>query len=337
MNILFITHHWYNNSHHSKYSGFQRLVNFTAKKHNVTVVTWGEKNENFIDENGINVIIIKPFIKNSFIIRFIISLHARKIQESYDVVHALYSDCTYFLKKNSFIVTIHILPSIAKHKNIKSLVFLYLKYFLFQKRCFKYAKKVVCVSNNLLQTIAKKRKDVIYIPHGIDTNFWKIEKDELELKNIKMVLCVGSHGVNYAQLCKIININTNYEFHIIGMKDYPYYHKNCKKYSRISDYELKQLYKEAFFMLRPIYFATANNSILEAMSMGCIVITNKVPGILNYLNDQSCIFIEEMNNYQIQDNKYNYIELRNNALAKINNVFSWDNIVEEYEKVYKLN
>lgn len=334
MRILFVTHHWYNNSHHSKYSGFQRIVYFASQKNDVTVVTWGKKSEKYVEEeNGVNVIIVKPFVNNPIINRIIISLQARKIQDSFDVVHALYSDCTYFLKKNTYVVTFHVLPSIVKHKSIKSFIFLYIKYLLIQKRSLKFANKIVCVSNNIVQIISKFRKNVYFIPHGIDTKYWNINETDLKLKKKNMVLCVGSHGVNYDQLSGIINVNTIYEFHLVGIKDYPYNHKNCKKYSRISDEELKQLYRDAFFMVRPVYFATANNSLLEAMSMGCIIITNKLPGILDYLDNNSCIFIDDLNNFKIDEN-FNYDNIRNNAFKKIRNLYSWDKVFEAYENVY---
>jgi len=336
MKILYLTHHWYNNSHHSQYSGFQRLAVYAAKYHEVTVITWGDENKIFYDNDNIKTIIIKPFFKNSFLIRYIISLKGRSISNEYDVIHSLYSDCAYFLKKNTYIVTFHILPKIIQNNTLKGKIFIWMKYFLIQKKVIKNAKFITCVSSNLLNLLSAS-KNIKFIPHGIDTLYWNISRSDIANKNEKMVICIGYHGLDLNLLKKLIENNLDYDFYLIGENYANFNYTNCYKYTnRISDDELKNLYTKANFMLRPVIFSTANNSILEAMAMGCIIITNNIAGINDYINKQNGIFIENLINYKFNFKKENLEIIRNNSLNSIYNSFSWEKIFKQYEGIYKL-
>ncbi len=336
MKILYLTHHWYNNSHHSKYSGFQRLAIFAAKRHEVTVITWGKTNKEYLDDNNVYTIELKPFINNPFFLRFMISFKGRQIGNKFDVIHSLYSDCAFFLKKNTFIMTIHVLPNIVKYNSLKGKLFIWLKYLLLQKKAIKNSKYISCVSTNLKEKIKySEQKKTIFIPHGIDTEYWSIDKKDISSKKKNMVLCVGSHGVNVDQLNVIINSNPSYHFHMIGMKNFNFKQSNCRIYDRVSDNDLKSLYSEADILVRTVHFATANNSILEAMAMGCVVVTNNIPGIQDYLSKSTCIFVEDLADYRLVKTTNELDIIRNNAFTKIEENFSWEVVLKNYEQIYE--
>src|SRR5262245_22129581 len=157
MKILFLSHHWTNNSHHSQYSGFQRMVVHAARQHEVTLVTWDKEARSYTDEDGVRVVTVKAskrdFLYNK---RIDISQKGRELSKDFDAVHALYEDCTFFLKKGAFTVTFHVLPGIAVYKEPKQKIFMFLKYNVLQRRAMRRARHIVCVSTNLLEKVPRK-------------------------------------------------------------------------------------------------------------------------------------------------------------------------------------
>ncbi|HVW62560.1 MAG TPA: glycosyltransferase, partial [Puia sp.] len=174
MKILFLSHHWSNNSHHSRYSGFQRMVVHAAREHEVTLVTWDREEKSYTDEYGIHVVTIKASKRDFlFLKRIGISWKGRRLSKGFDAVHALYEDCTFFLRKRSFTVTFHVLPGITVYHEPRQKVFMFLKYNVLQRRAMRRARHIVCVSTNLLEKVpGEYREKAHYIPHGVDTEFW---------------------------------------------------------------------------------------------------------------------------------------------------------------------
>ena len=338
MKILFLSHLWSTNSHLSQYSGFQRIVGYAAKENDVTLVTWGKESANYVDEEGINIIIIKGSKKDYFFLKRIgISLRARRMYKKFDAIHALYSDCTFFLPRNAYTVTFHVLPGIAKYSELKQKVFIFLKYHLLQKRAMKRAKNIVCVSNNLLQKVTLKYKNKArFIPHGIDTDFWnpKLVEDSLDMFSKKdYFLCVGSHGLDREFLRKIAFHNPSILFITVGIKKMSGC-SNIHYMYHLSEQDLRSLYHNARAVIKPLLFATANNSVLQAMAMGKLSIVSKLPGITDYLNDANCIFIDKLNNFSLEDierKKSDPFIIRSVALQK----YSWYVVLNEYLEIYK--
>ncbi len=335
MRILFLTHHWKNNSHHSKYSGFQRLVFFISKKHDVTVLTWGSENRCYIDEEGIATILVKTSKQDLFFLRRLkIAKCGSTIQGQYDVVHALYTDCGYYLPKHKSISSYHISNKITVNRGIKEEIHLYLKYLCIEKTSLNRSTIVSCVSTNLLTSLDKKTKSkAIFIPHGIDTEFWKPRVNTTSACG-NYILTVGFNGVNTKILKLIIQANTDKQFVIVNRKKLDQEFVNVVYKCNLSDLELREVYNQAYMVLRPLHFATANNSLLEAMSLKIPILTNKIPGVLDYLSNNDCYFIEDLDNYKIE---FNHIEAENkscNALDRVNNEFSWVVIAEKFNQLY---
>lgn len=347
MKILFLSHHWTNNSHHSQYSGFQRLVVHAARENEVTLITWGKEQARYTDEHGIDVITIKGAKKDPFFLkRMGISLMGRRISGDYDAIHALYDDCTFFLKRNSFTVTFHVLPGIAVYKELKQKGFLFIKYNLLQRRAMRRAKDIVCVSNNLLEKVpARHRGKARFIPHGIDTGFWDPALASVPLHwsaslsgaavlSGHRVLCVGSHGLDRALLKQLIQANPGTKWTMVGVRNRLEDCPNVEYLSGISDEQLRDLYAGADAMVRPLTFSTANNSILEAMSMGKTILASRIPGITDYLNDTNCIFIDTMKDLLLED-----VWSRRPEPAVVREFtvreFSWERVLGEYFRLYK--
>src|SRR5689334_17524870 len=115
MRILFLTHHWNNNSHHSRHSGYQELVKYVALKHHCTVVTTGAEKQT-TEEDGITVHYVPSPMKRDifFARRLSISRFAKTIEHDFDLLHALYSDCGFFQQHPNLFSSAHIHRKVTK-------------------------------------------------------------------------------------------------------------------------------------------------------------------------------------------------------------------------------
>ncbi|MHA4809793.1 glycosyltransferase family 4 protein, partial [Flavitalea flava] len=280
MKILFLSHHWTNNSHHSLHSGFQRIVAFAAERHEVTLVTWGNEVADYQD--GLVRVITVTGARKDFLFskRRAISSKGRELEGKFDVVHSLYSDCTFSLAPGSFTVTFHVLPGVVRYKSVKQKLFLFIKYNFIQKRALRRAKNIAVVSRNLLSRIPERyQSKAWFIPHGIDTDFWDpalaIAQNSFAGKDY--ILCVGSHGLDRELLMEFITANPSRQFVFVGLKEKLNTFPNVHYLYHVPDAGLRDLYASATLMIRPLLFATANNSILEALSMGKTILVNRIP------------------------------------------------------------
>jgi glycosyltransferase involved in cell wall biosynthesis len=286
--ILFLTHHWKDNTHHSKYSGYQALVNYALDAYDCTVVTWGRENK-VSNENGINVHYVRPLLRRDFFFskRLAISLYAKKIENRFDVVHALYSDCGFYQSHPNFYSTIHVSPFVVKNVKWVYLLFLFLKYIIIERRVIKNSKNVFVVSENLKLVRSKNKSKFIFVPHGVNTTYWspKNVNNESHYSTYpeNFVLCVGNHGIDKKVLYRTIKSNPNVIFITVGLKEFDFEFNNLKTLHNVSDNELKSLYMHCALFIRPMDFATANNSILEALSMGCRVLISTPDGSCDYI------------------------------------------------------
>ena len=346
MKILFITYHWNTNSHHSNYSGYQRLIYYISKLHNVTVLSWGSKNIVYLQGNI--KVIIKRTTKSDYFYqkRLLLSWHAHKIEDNYDIIHALHCELGLFIKnKKRLITTVHVHPSIVKYDKLIANIWIKLRYMIIDKQAIKKSKYNIVVSNNLLEIINKEGVyNVEFIPHGIDTLFWKREKvqdikdifDDASSFNLN-VLVVGLHGMNYILLKNIIKRYPQIRFIIIS-NQFSLISNNVTILCKISDIQLKKLYNFADILFRPLYFATANNSILEAIAMNTPIITNRISGITDYLSDDNS-FLADNNEefYQIFDKILRNKKILEDKIRKLRAVassFSWNNIALKIESLY---
>lgn len=288
MKILFLTYYWCGNTHHSEYSGYHQLVKYAAINHSCTVVTWGK--ENIVQIEGrVEVHYVKPFINKDYFFckRLAISKYASKIENQFDVVHALHDDCAFYQKHPNLISTVHVSPSVENEYSWKSKLFLYLKLFFIERKVFKQSKKIILVSKNLAIGLNKYRHKLVYIPHGINIQFWNSTNQENSQQppfNIDrpFVLCVGSHGLNKDLLTKAISENSNFLFVLVGVGSLNTNFMNIISLRNISDKDLKLLYGSCILFIRPMNFATANNSVLEALSMSSRIILSTPNGKYDY-------------------------------------------------------
>ena len=356
MKILFLSHHWSNNSHHSLHSGFQRIVQFAAADNEVTLVTWAEHEREYMD-GPIRVITVKGGRRDFlFRKRIAISRKGAALAPAFDAIHALYEDCTFALPANRFTTTFHVLPGVVRYPKLQHRIFIFLKYNILQRRALRNAASIACVSTNLLAAIpGRHRSKARFIPHGVDTGFWdpalaspadlpaglpavasaeagaSAKAGASAEAGPGYILCVGSHGLDRALLTEIIRANPNREFIIVGLKPQLDAFPNIRYLYQLSDEALRDLYGNADFMLRPLDFATANNSVLEALSMGKTILASRIPGISDYLTEKTGIFIDTLPGLSLENVKpLDPVHIRRSTIE----TFSWQKVMAEYAELY---
>lgn len=330
MKLLFLSHHWSNNSHHSLHSGFQRLVHYAAADHEVTLVTWADGEQDYMD-GPIRIITVKSGRRDFlFKRRIAISRKAASLAPSFDAVHSLYEDCTFALPPNRFTTTFHVLPGVVRYPEWKQRVFIFLKYNILQRRALRNSTNIACVSTNLLAAVpARYQTKARFIPHGVDTDFWDPAFAKSTPDNY--ILCVGSHGLDRKLLSDFIRTNPTHQFIILGLKQPLEPFPNIQYLYNISDEELRDLYAGAVLLIRPLEFATANNSVLEALSMGKTILTSRIPGITDYVTEQNGIFIDTLPNHSLDKIKtLDPIHIRQSTIDS----FSWQKVLSEYLTLY---
>jgi glycosyltransferase involved in cell wall biosynthesis len=330
--ILYVTHHWKNNSHHSKFGGYQRLVDYLPKKIiEPTVLTWGNENKIMYNEN-IRVIIKKIPKHFKFLFkRLFLIYHSSKISKNYDLVHALYDDVAPYKSSKPLITTFHTTKELDKDSFWLKLRFIY------QYHTIKKSSAVIVLSNNMKNILSKhvNNKKIFVIPHGIDTNYFKpikgVDKDLTNLKKSygKIILCIGNYGTDFDKLINFAKEEKNILFIILNNNLNLPNLKNLIHFKKVSEKKLLELYTISDFLYRPLKFSSANNSILEAISMGVYVITNDTEGIKDYLTPKNSLITDNIEDIKKFLNK----KISKNNIRDIN--YDWKIISEKILTIYK--
>jgi glycosyltransferase involved in cell wall biosynthesis len=143
---------------------------------------------------------------------------------------------------------------------------------------------------------------VFYIPHGIDTEFFRPPQQATESQiPAKSPRCVfsGKHLRDLDTLAEIIDrvlaINPGIGFDMILPRESRdrsnpsliriARHEQVCWHAKLSDEQLRELYQKATMLVLPIIDCTANNALLEAIACGLPVISNAVGGLHDYTRD----------------------------------------------------
>lgn len=144
--------------------------------------------------------------------------------------------------------------------------------------------------------------EVLCIPHGINTSFFKPPEQKLKSKNI---LTVGSWLRDYDFWCAVVKEalqqDPGLSFSVVAGSDV--HNKIRKNFGGrlpaglrlligISDKELCDEYRRSCLVFLPLIDAWANNALLEASSTGTPVMATDLPAVKEYLgNDQAVCFL----------------------------------------------
>ncbi|MCW8922219.1 MAG: glycosyltransferase family 4 protein [Gammaproteobacteria bacterium] len=332
--------------HWSKYSGYNRLLDFYSKKISFLekAITMGEndfpKSESLKQyvKDHINDYVPKSYALNDFMAE--IKLFLYWLVNRVDVVHYLdgehgvgffpaMANRVPFKKKPLIVATYHqpveILSRLINQRILDSIDEIV----------------VLCESQRsfLSAFVSKEKIHVIY--HGVDNAYYhSIDKSNNVAKPLKC-LSVGSWLRDYDSILSTAEHvkGENIEFHIINQSldddlgDNVFLHKN------ISDADLLQLYQECDVLFLPFKDATANNVVLEGMACGLPILSNNIESLKEYTGEGNPLLLD--NDPELFAEKL--IELKNTpellsslsvkSIARASEL-SWSNIATEFETLF---
>ncbi|WP_338733334.1 glycosyltransferase family 4 protein [Mangrovimonas cancribranchiae] len=181
---------------------------------------------------------------------------------------------------------------------------------------------------------------VRYIPHGVDTQFFKPNSNK---KHPNKVLFVGQHlrDFNTFNACVplLAEKNKDIQIHAVvnsGIEHRLKSHLNLHVHHGLSDEDLLAHYQTASVLLLPMLDSTACNSLLEAMACGVPIVTSRVGGNAEYLKETSAKLI---NSKDVEAHVMATKQALQTVSSKTNvshivNTFDWKNIAHNVNRFH---
>ena len=195
---------------------------------------------------------------------------------------------------------------------------------------------------NFFKSLTKKN-NVFLIPHGINTNFFTIDK---KIKKENRILMVGNWLRNF-ELARNIFIKLNNKFPdiiidlVINSENEIYFKDlNVQFYKNISNLDLKLLYQKSKIVFFPIVDFTANNAMLEAMACGtnilvatdkCFSDTDEIYKFITLVPNNDSIVYDKIIELLIRPENNDLFYFEMNQYCKNN--YSWDIVAEKTTKL----
>jgi glycosyltransferase involved in cell wall biosynthesis len=187
-------------------------------------------------------------------------------------------------------------------------------------------------------------KNVVYIPHGVDTKFFYPNPS---VKREKSLLFVGQHLRDFDTLnATLPKLALAIDGLAVTVVIHPAYRGKIvsQEYvsivSDVNDESLRTFYQEATVLYLPMHDSTACNSILEALACGLPIITSAVGGNYEYLKNTENLLIENRNTERYieetvqilqNDKRLNEMGLRSREKAL---EMDWKSVANELHRFY---
>jgi glycosyltransferase involved in cell wall biosynthesis len=133
---------------------------------------------------------------------------------------------------------------------------------------------------------------VVYIPHGIDTAQFVPASQPVRYEKLR-VLSVGDHMRDWDLMHRVIDEvdrrRLEITFDVVTKPEFFPYFTACKNvvlHSGIPEARLIEMYQSSDALFIPVKYATASNSVLEALACGLPVISTRIGGMPDYVTDE---------------------------------------------------
>lgn len=338
MNKLIIHHR---SNHHASYSGYARLIDFLDEPQ----VIQGKNILPYRLAKGISQLSDQQAgLYDSKSVQKEVELYQllRKTKTP-GIVHYLNGerDVRYLLNYKKVSRSIKFCASFHKPPEI-------LKTTVKNNRYLKQLDAAICVGANQVDFIKYWLgiDQVKYIPHGVDTHFFK---PLIHKKSAKKMLFVGQHLRDFEMLNttipEILAKDTSASLDVVLKKEFKAKVQLTSDrvliHTGVDDETLKRFYQEASFLYLPLVDATACNSILEALACGLPIVTSAVGGNMAYLSGSENFLIPA-------DDEAQFVHTALNLLAKpdmcqkigqssreLSFRYDWNNVAKEVEAFYQ--
>lgn len=217
-----------------------------------------------------------------------LDIATRFLRYRYDVTHLFYGEISmlFFLpylrsKRHKIVITLHLDLSTMRFPA------------LFLKLLRRFDGVVVLSNEHRQQLKQLYGIDSVFIPHGF-SNPRFVEKRVADKRGVVIsdekinVAVIGKMYRDFSLLHRVVaEINDNrFHFHLIGVaidevKELEL-SENVSIYRRLDDDEYYSLLAACDYNFMPLTFATANNTLLEAQSLGVKSILPRISGISDY-------------------------------------------------------
>lgn len=214
------------------------------------------------------------------------------------IVHTLWGDrdigfMDYFKKRGEFklVCSVHNVASMLEGT------------FNFPKRFRNFDALILMskVQKPYFEKIGVPSEKIHVVLHGIDCNYFK---PSVQSKDVPFtILSVGNWQRNFSMLgeiCRQLGKVSDIKVRIISLKKFKHLYEgftNVIFQSGLTDEELLQAYQHASCFLMTAKDATANNALLEALACGLPIVTERVGGIPEYVNEKCALFSNDINSF----------------------------------------
>jgi glycosyltransferase involved in cell wall biosynthesis len=135
---------------------------------------------------------------------------------------------------------------------------------------------------------------VHFIPHGIDTDFFRPAEDNQSSLGCPRCVFAGTWLRDLATLSQVIDqvVRRNPAIHFdlvipCSKRNDPYLyriarHSQVAWHANLSNDALRRLYQKASLLFLPLLDCTANNALLEGIACGLPIVSNQVGGLPDY-------------------------------------------------------
>jgi len=133
-------------------------------------------------------------------------------------------------------------------------------------------------------------KPVFFIPHGVTYNKGVYDLSTLEKESAFNLVTIGANYRDWDTLhtviSKVSSAIPKCHFHLVGLPEsrkQPFIScENVTIHPRLSEIEYYSLLNRCHLLFLPLTFASANNALLEAYSVGLPALCTDLPGIHDY-------------------------------------------------------